>query len=462
MQASPIRIPTVSNDTDWDSCFHLSQQAKIPAYQHRDELCSSSGSGESEDDTEAKEEVAVGCMSLPKDKLAQSQKKIAQLIKKKMNIQANKELIRCVILSRIIFGEEHWKCAEALASLAYGYLTLRGLPAQAKKHAESAKTTLLIWKGNTTSSKERKDILGALVMLYYTVGVAWLLQNRGREAYFNLQKAERNMKELRELYKGSVRRLQVSEKDLMIALGRASLAVHRLNLALAYFEKAIGIVIAAKGDRASDLVSLYEEIAHIEQLRRNHDQAIQYLQQAYSICVSLFTEVSPQTAEASALLAKAHALSGEAQRRDAVETYFIKSISAYQATLGPTDYETLTTVEEFCKWLVQNGEKQEAYRLLKASLKSQVITYGDYSEKVAETFYNMGRICFAKGELRKAIQLLRKCLMIQILLYGSEHSKSRDTKDLLTLMRRASSCSSRWRRQIIPGRRNCICKGTEV
>lgn len=51
---------------------------------------------------------------------------------------------------------------------------------------------------------------------------------------------------------------------------------------------------------------------------------------------------------------------------------------------------------------------QEAYRLLKAALKSQVISYGDCSEKVAETFYNMGRICFAKGQLRKAIQLLRK------------------------------------------------------
>ncbi|KAI5277739.1 Tetratricopeptide Repeat Protein 23 [Manis pentadactyla] len=50
------------------------------------------------------------------------------------------------------------------------------------------------------------------------------------------------------------------------------------------------------------------------------------------------------------------------------------------------------------------------------------------SEKVVETFYNMGRIFFAKGQLRKAVQLLRKCLMIQILLYGSEHSKSRDTK----------------------------------
>ncbi|EPY73156.1 tetratricopeptide repeat protein 23-like protein [Camelus ferus] len=253
------------------------------------------------------------------------------------NTQANKELIRCVILSRIIFGEEHWKCAQALASLAYGYLTLRGLPAQAKKHADSAKNTLLTWKENTTSDKEKKEIVEALVMLYYTLGVAWLLQNQypflpswvwvgcvpsifldcftGKEAYFNLQKSDRNMKELKESYKGGVRGLQVSEKDLMIALGRASLVNRRLNLALAYFEKAVGNVIAAKGDRTSDLVILYEEIAQIEQLRRNHEQAIQYLQQAHSICVSLFTEVSPQAAEASALLAKAYAMSGEAQHR---------------------------------------------------------------------------------------------------------------------------------------------------
>lgn len=42
----------------------------------------------------------------------------------------------------------------------------------------------------------------------------------GREAYFNLQKSERNMKELRESYKGGTCGLQVSEKDLTVALGR--------------------------------------------------------------------------------------------------------------------------------------------------------------------------------------------------------------------------------------------------
>lgn len=59
--------------------------------------------------------------------------------------------------------------------------------------------------------------------------------------------------------------------------------MHRMNLALAYFEKAICGVILAKGHDTSDLISLYEEIAQIEQLRKNHEQAIQYLQQVGSL-----------------------------------------------------------------------------------------------------------------------------------------------------------------------------------
>lgn len=42
----------------------------------------------------------------------------------------------------------------------------------------------------------------------------------GREAYLNLQESKRNMKELRKSYKGGTCVLQVSEKDLTIALGR--------------------------------------------------------------------------------------------------------------------------------------------------------------------------------------------------------------------------------------------------
>lgn len=57
-------------------------------------------------------------------------------------------------------------------------LTSSGLPAQAKKHAQTAKSTLLAWKRNIISDKEKKEILQALVMLYYTLGISWLLQNQ--------------------------------------------------------------------------------------------------------------------------------------------------------------------------------------------------------------------------------------------------------------------------------------------
>uniref|UniRef100_H0VYI9 Tetratricopeptide repeat domain 23 like n=1 Tax=Cavia porcellus TaxID=10141 RepID=H0VYI9_CAVPO len=366
----------------WLPCafnFHRSQQSRTPEYQQTGELYPTCESEESEEDTTVQKEERATGLCFPKEKLAHSQKKVAQLIKEKMNTQANRELIRCVILSRIIFGEEHWKCAQALANLAYGYLTLRG---------------------PQCGASESRNCL-----------INWLLS-------------------LEEKY--SSKRIHTSPRHCDGR--RASLGIHRLNLALAYFEKAIGNVIAAKGDGTSELIRLYKEIAQIEQLRKNHKQAIQYLKQAYSICVSSFTEISPQTAEVGALLAKAYAMSGDPQHRDAVEVYFIKSINAYQATLGTKNRETLAIIEEFCNWLAQIGKKQEAYRLLKASLKSQVISYGDCSEKVAETLYNMGTICFAKGEVRKANHLLRKCLMIQILIYGNDHSKSRETKNLLTLI----------------------------
>ncbi|XP_069897105.1 tetratricopeptide repeat protein 23-like isoform X3 [Dipodomys merriami] len=467
MPANPIYIPTVTNDTDWNFCFHLSQQNKIPAHKQTDELCFTCESRESEEESRTEEEDGIDCMSLPRQKLAQSQKKITQLVKEKMNTQANKELIRCVILSRIVFGQEHWKCAQALVNLAYGYLTLRGFPAQAKKHAESAKNKLLALKGNMASEEEEKEILGALVLLYYTLGMAWLLQKRGKEAYFYLQKSETTMKELTELNKGYIYGMPITEKDLAIALGRASLAIHRLNLALSYFERAIDDVIAAEGDNTSDLISLYVEIAQMEQLRKNHGQAIRYLKQAHSICISSFTEISPQTGEVSALLAKAYAMSGEPQHRDAVEIYFIKSISAYKASLGPEDYETLTTIEEFCKWLVQNGDKQGAYRLLKASMKSYVINYGVCNEKVAETLYNLSRICFPKGEIRKAIQMLRKQLHQnreeeEKMTLENSISPSYMQPYLLEPHLRAPKNLCRWKREAIPGKRISVFKITKT
>lgn len=40
--------------------------------------------------------------------------------------QAIRELVRCMALSRICYGDSHWKLAEAHVNLAQGYLQLKG------------------------------------------------------------------------------------------------------------------------------------------------------------------------------------------------------------------------------------------------------------------------------------------------------------------------------------------------
>lgn len=75
---------------------HRSEQTRIPAHQQTDELCSTCESGESEEDTTVQEgEKAIDHMSLPREKLAQSQKKITHLIKEKMVKQTKNSLGFC-------------------------------------------------------------------------------------------------------------------------------------------------------------------------------------------------------------------------------------------------------------------------------------------------------------------------------------------------------------------------------
>ncbi|KAM9095250.1 tetratricopeptide repeat protein 23-like [Sarcophilus harrisii] len=258
-----------------------------------------------------------------------------------VNCQANQELIRCVTFSRIVFGTEHWRYAQALTNLAYGYLTLRELPVQAKQHAESAKNSLLTWKGSAISDLDKKEILGTLVTLYYTLGMSDLMQNQYP------------------FISNNVLRIQLGDNGIKsITLFLAALQLHRLNLSVNYFEKAITHVISSKGDSASELISLYQEAAQVEQLRKNHDRAIEHLLQAHSICVASYKELSAEAAKTGFLLAKAYATSGEPQHRDAAELYFTSSLKAYQAALGPDNYHTMCATEEFSKWLLQIGEKQ--------------------------------------------------------------------------------------------------------
>ncbi|XP_069820875.1 tetratricopeptide repeat protein 23-like isoform X2 [Dendropsophus ebraccatus] len=373
--------------------------------------------------------------ALPVEKLSRAQRMAERYNQDNQLLKAHKELIRCVALSRIIHGDGHWRLAKAFADLGYSYLTVRGLPVQARQHAESAKNILLRGVDLSKSEEEKREVLGTLVTIYYTLGVSHLLQNNGRESYLSLQKVEKIVEELEELQEKTSVLSKISDKDIALALGRACVMQDKLSLAVNFFEQALQIVVSSEGDSSPELMTIYRDLARTEQMRKKHEEAIHYLLQAHSICLAVYKNLSEEAAHTGLLLAKAYAAAGHSEYNDSADKYFTESLGIYQAVLGPDHPQTLNVCVEFSKWLIQIGKTQEAYKMLQEAVGAET----DYSEVVAEILSIMGSIHLADGKIQKGYRLLKKCLEIQTVVYGSQHNKSKETQNLLTTLQKSGA-----------------------
>ncbi|XP_063151823.1 tetratricopeptide repeat protein 23-like [Candoia aspera] len=381
------------------------------------------------------QEMRAHLMATPAAKLMEAQKRAEKFAEEREGHKACKELMRCTVLTRIIYGNGHWRLAEALASLAHGYLTLQGLPRQAIHHANSAKYILLFPGSEIPAASEEKGaVLSTQVTVYYTLGMANLMQKNAKEGYCNLQKAEKGMEELQGLdWKGTAK-LKLSKKDIIVALGRASLQKNELDLASKYFEKAVHILISAEGDLAPELISLYQEIAKIKQMKKIYEKSISYVLQAYSVSLAVYQKFSPEVGSAALFLGKAYAATREEKHAEAAEMYFNESLGAYKVALGMDHPRTICALKVFGKWLAQIGKRKQAYELLKESFKTQQNPCNYFNKQAAERLYIMGCICLAEEKIREAYQLLSTCMQIQTAIYGSHHRKTKKIQELLDML----------------------------
>ncbi|CAH2296516.1 tetratricopeptide repeat 23-like [Pelobates cultripes] len=432
MQSSPIYIPTDSSYAELGSQC-LSPKTDTSA-QEPDEFENSVLDYTDRSYTSTRKKTHYGeSASSPAEKLSKAQLLSEQYIKDNEFLRANKELIRCVALSRIVHGDGHWKLAQAFANLGHSYLIFRELPAQARQHAESAKNILLRGVDMSNSVEDKREILETLVTIYYTLGIAHLQQNNGKESYLSLQKVEKIVEELDELQETKSVMLKISEKDIAVALGMACLQQNKPSSARNYFEQAVNLVIASEGDSAPELIDLYRNLAKTEQLRKKHDKAIEYLLQAVSISHATYNKPSIESAETELLLAKAYAASGNSNYEEAAEKCFKESLGVYQTVLGPDDQLTLNACIEYSKWLIQIGNKKEAYSLLHEAM----ISDAEFSEIGADILSIMGSICLSDGNVVKGYKLLKKCLGIQTVVYGTQHTKSRETQKILDTLKKS-------------------------
>ncbi|XP_078056124.1 tetratricopeptide repeat protein 23 [Mustelus asterias] len=372
-------------------------------------------------------------MALPEERLAQAEQRARMHAASREGVPALQELIRCVALARISFGDLHWKMARAHVNLAEGYLEIKGQALQAKQHCEKAKEIMYANTQHPVSEEERKDILGCLINMFFTLGKALTGLQQLKEAEQNLLKSEKVAEELRQAKEAPQEKFGRVNIKINLSLGRLYMKLSKSEEAATRYEKALHMVKLDKGENNAECVSIYRELAAVEQARGDHDAGLQHLLQAHSIMLTNAVS-GEEEGQITLALAEAYTSTGKAEHHHTAEEYYKQSLECYQAAMGKEHASTLSVLDNYCRFLITIKDYPAASRILQESLPAKFSTFGDFSTEVEETYHLFGGIELAQGHQKAAYKMFKKCLGIQTFLYGSQHKKTGATQQTVQLL----------------------------
>ncbi|MBZ3878005.1 Tetratricopeptide repeat protein 23 [Sciurus carolinensis] len=299
----------------------------------------------------------------PREKLHLCEEKAKSFSRSHDYKQAVQELVRCIALSRICYGNSHWKLAEAHVNLAQGYLQLKGFALQAKQHAEKAKEILT--DSIVPPYNDNSDVFKCSIELFRTMGKALLSLQK-------MHQAQRKSKE-----------------------------------ALPYYKEALEYTEISKGEKSPERISVLKELAAVEQALGLHDMAINHFLQAHLIVLSR-NPSQEEAADSSHFVARAAVASGRPEHHDMAEEYFQDSMALLKDSEGTGRAKFLSIQDDFCHFLQITEQKERAASILRDSLEAKVEVFGDFSPEVAETYRLLGGADLVQGNHRGAHKKLKK------------------------------------------------------
>ncbi|XP_033044760.1 tetratricopeptide repeat protein 23 isoform X2 [Trachypithecus francoisi] len=376
----------------------------------------------------------------PREKLHLCEEKAKSYSNSHKYKQAIHELVRCVALTRICYGDSHWKLAEAHVNLAQGYLQLKGLSLQAKQHAEKAKQILA--NSIVPLYNENTDVFKFSIELFHTMGRALLSLQKFKEASENLTKAERLSKEL--LQCGRIIKEEWIEIEARIRLSFAQVCQgqKKSKEALSHYQAALEYVEISKGEKSHDCVPILRELAGVEQALGLHDVSINHFLQAHLIILSR-SPSQVEAADSAHIVAHAAVTSGRHEHHDVAEQYFQESMTHLKDSEGMGRAKFLSIQDEFCHFLQMTGQKERAISILRESLEAKVGVFGDFSPEVAETYRLLGGADLVQGNHSEAHKKLKKCLQIQTLLYGPQDKRTLATQQAMGILSTAPKVAAK-------------------
>ncbi|KAK2491984.1 hypothetical protein MC885_011367, partial [Smutsia gigantea] len=213
----------------------------------------------------------------PREKLHLCEEKAKSYFSSHEYKQAIQELVRCIALTRICYGDSHWKLAEAHVNLAQGYLQLKGLSLQAKQHAEKAKEILT--NSTVPPYNENTDVFKCSLELFHTMGRALLSLQKFKEASENLAKAERLSKELLQCGRITEEEWMEIQAQIKMSFAQVYQGQKKSKEALPHYQEALEYIEISKGEKSLECVPILRELAGAEQALGFHDTSINHFLQ---------------------------------------------------------------------------------------------------------------------------------------------------------------------------------------
>uniref|UniRef100_UPI0037E991D6 tetratricopeptide repeat protein 23 n=1 Tax=Semicossyphus pulcher TaxID=241346 RepID=UPI0037E991D6 len=351
------------------------------------------------------------------------------------------DLVRCVALTRLVYGEGHLKIAQAHVRLAKAYFQLKGWGLQAQEHSALARE-LLPFCSSISSCKGEK--LEVLLSVHLTQGGASLLAANLEEAESSFLEGEQVLEELHQLGGISQEEKMKTELEISCGLSRVYKRQNRPEQALNQCEKSLQLLKDC--GKPEKMCSVYRDMAAIEQDKGHLDRAIEHLSKAHAVVMSHSPE-ELEGAQISHSLALTLSAAAEPRHNDAAGPYFEQSLSAYKNSAGPQDPAFLAAQDDFCHFLLFSGQQERCVEIQRASLSTKRSTFGDLSAEVADTLQLIGSVEMTEGRMKQAHRTMSKCLEIQSLLHGPQHRKTKATQKAVDMLARAPEVAERHRRR---------------
>lgn len=362
----------------------------------------------------------------PAEKLSVCEKRVQSLADSEKYDACIQELVRCLALSRLVYGNGHFAVAQSQSRLAKAYLQYKGWAHQAQEHASQSLVIL-----SSSQQGERVSYLNCCLSIHLTLASATLLLGNLAEAESSFQKAE--------IILGDIVTHEAMEKkdrldieyEISTNLARVYQRQGRTDMALSQCEKTLELL--QEGGQPSQICFTYRNMAAIEQTQGHLDRAIERLQQAHSIALSQ----SPGGLEGAHIahsLALAYSSTTEPHHNDSAAQFFEDCISTYRSTVGPQDKLTLSAQDDYSHFLLLTGQHERSAQIQRESLALKKSTFGELSAEVAEALQLIGGVEMTQGQMRHAHKTLKKCLDIQNMLFGPQHKKTKATQKTVEML----------------------------